>query len=63
MHQRTQLPATPGIIALLVATGLCILMQLYAVIPLVGPVAADLGTCFSLSYAAASALAPEGTWR
>jgi hypothetical protein len=48
---------------LLVATGLCTLMQLYAVIPLVGPVAADLGTCFSLSYAAASALAPEGTWR
>lgn len=64
MPQKTQFPATPGIIALLVATGLCVLMQLYAAIPLVDPVAADLetstgtatlvlSTCFSLSYAAA----------
>ena len=64
MPQKTQFPATPGIIALLVATGLCVLMQLYATIPLVDPVAADLetssgtatlvlSTCFSLSYAAA----------
>lgn len=64
MPQKTQFPATPGIIALLVATGLCVLMQLYAAIPLVDPFAADLetstgtatlvlSTCFSLSYAAA----------
>ncbi len=74
MHQKTQFPATPRIIALLVAAGLVVLMQLYAAIPLVDPVAADLdtssgtatlalSTCFSLSYAAASALAHEGTWR
>ncbi|WP_414121414.1 MFS transporter [Corynebacterium nuruki] len=59
-----QFPATPRVIALLVATGLCVLMQLYAAIPLVDPVASDLdtssgtatlvlSTCFSLSYAAA----------
>ena len=59
-----QFPATPRVIALLVATGLVVLMQLYAAIPLATPVSDDLGatsgaatlalsTCFSLSYAAA----------
>ncbi|MDO5084559.1 MAG: MFS transporter [Arachnia propionica] len=52
-------PATRGAVALLVATALAVLTQLYAAIPLFGPVSRSLGgdatfalaTSFSLTYA------------
>jgi MFS family permease len=55
-----QYPASVGRVLLLVATALLVLTQLYAAIPLAGPVGSDLGgpatfalsTVFSLCYAA-----------
>ena len=57
--ERPEFPATSGAVIVLVVTALFVLTQLYAAIPLIGPVGDDLGgevtfalsTAFSLCYA------------